>query len=161
MTLNGKQFWNKYLSKDMRREIRKELQAQIECLLDNDVKISHLDSHHHIHTNYFMMGLIADLAKKYGIQRIRRVRNYMPQSVSFVARQAWATGMRWLNRELKMTDYFCEYSEFDANPHLKGNDCLIEVECHPGGNYIEEEKVLMAKDLSREFKLITYNDMAV
>jgi hypothetical protein len=143
----------------MRREISKELQAQIECLLDSGVKISHLDSHHHIHTNYFMMGIIATLCKKYDIRRVRRVRNYVPMSVGFMARQSWAVGMKFLNTTLKMTDYFCMYSEFNEVPGLKGDNCLIEIECHPGGKNSEEEMVLMEKDLSIGNKLITYNDI--
>ena len=145
----------------MREGIIKERQAQVECLLDNGVKISHLDSHHHIHTNYFMMGVIASLAKNYGIKRIRRVRNYMPVSVGFLARQTWATGMKLLNTNLKMTDYFCVYSEFDANPHIKGEESLIEIECHPGGKDVDEERLLMQKDLGSGYQLITYNDIEV
>lgn len=159
--LNGRQFWNKFLTLEMRKGIALELQAQVEFLLDNGVKISHLDSHHHIHTNYFMMGVIASLAKKYEIRRIRRVRNYMPMSVSFLARQMWANGMKILNTNLKMTDYFGMYSEFDANPHIKGNDCLIEIECHPGGEYIDEERILMQKDLTSDYQLINYNDIKI
>lgn len=157
--LNGKVYWNKFLSKSMRKEIYRELQAQVETLLDYGVEISHFDSHHHIHTNLYMMSVIADLARKYNVGRIRRVRNYVPVSLNFYARQVWACGIKILNNKIRMTDYFCTYSDFYKNPNLKDTDSWIELECHPGGKYHEEENLLFTNDLSKDYQLLSYNEI--
>ncbi len=65
-------FSKKYLLRRIRsKEIRKELEAQIRKLLDQGIRISHLDSHQHLHILPGIFKLVAQLAKSYQIPIIR------------------------------------------------------------------------------------------
>ena len=70
-----KDFKHKFLSKRIQQGIRKELDTQILKILDSGVEVSHIDGHHHIHTAPFILPIVIDLAKHYGIRKIRRVAN--------------------------------------------------------------------------------------
>ncbi|MTI71241.1 MAG: chitin disaccharide deacetylase [Firmicutes bacterium] len=48
-------------------EVKLELTRQIKAFLDTDMKLSHLDSHHHIHMYDELRELIANLAKDYNV----------------------------------------------------------------------------------------------
>lgn len=159
VVFNGKQFFHKPLSRAMRSNIKKELSAQIELLLDNGVKLSHLDSHHHIHTSVTLMGVVADLVKKYHIKKMRRMYNFVPTSLSFYARQLLALSERVMVGGLMMTDYFCSYSDYMKKPTLKRNIGVIELECHPGGNFPDEERMMNEAEYPKEWELITYNEL--
>ena len=50
--MNGMAFWKqKFFPKTIREEIKKELRAQIGKIRDNGIRLSHADSHQHIHTS--------------------------------------------------------------------------------------------------------------
>lgn len=53
--LNINQLRNKIISTSIQKELEKELCAQIEKVLDYGIRISHIDSHHHIHTSLLML----------------------------------------------------------------------------------------------------------
>ena len=61
--------------------IRDELAAQIEAALGRGLAVSHLDGHQHVHTLPGIAGVVADLARVYGIRAVRcpaeRIRTYM------------------------------------------------------------------------------------
>jgi len=77
----------KTMPQNMRDEVYKEFRAQIEALIKGGVKISHIDSHHHIHTSVSMMGIVKQLSDDYGIKKIRRIRNYVPKSISYFGKK--------------------------------------------------------------------------
>ena len=75
-------FTKKYLMGGIRlREVRSELEAQISKVLSHGLRVSHLDSHQHLHMLPQIRGVTTELAKKYGIPAIRvpheTVRQYM------------------------------------------------------------------------------------
>lgn len=51
----------------------REISLQIESLLDAGVRLSHLDGHEHVHAIPFLATSIPDIARRYGIARIRDV----------------------------------------------------------------------------------------
>lgn len=51
--------------------IRREAKAQIEWLLQHGIHPTHMDSHQHVHLWHTLLPLFLELAKKYGIKRIR------------------------------------------------------------------------------------------
>lgn len=159
VVFNGKSFFHKPLSRDMKTEIKKELSAQIECLMDHGIQLTHIDSHHHIHTSITLMSVIGEIAKKYHISKMRRMRNFVPMSPGFFLRQGWAIFEKKMAGGVKMTDYFCSYSEYFDNITLKNKIGVLELECHPGGNYPEEEKLLFSQDLRRDYQLMSYKDL--
>ena len=52
-------------------EVRKELTAQFEKLLDCGIKISHIDSHQHLHILPKILDIIIEMANHYNIKYIR------------------------------------------------------------------------------------------
>lgn len=64
-----------------REEVRDELRRQIERVLGAGLRISHLDSHQHVHVLPGLGTIVRDLAREFGVERIRhpheRLRGYM------------------------------------------------------------------------------------
>ena len=87
-------------------EVRQELGAQIELILDSGTTVSHLDSHQHVHMLPGIFRVVADLAKKYRIPAIRLprepVRRYMFENLYLAGRVS----------ELLVLNLLCRY----ANP---------------------------------------------
>ena len=63
------------LSRQERAAIYDELRMQMERVLAAGIRPSHLDSHHHSHTEWAIAPLVCRLARSYGIRRIRLTRN--------------------------------------------------------------------------------------
>lgn len=77
IVLNGNPFRRKFLDKQAREDIKKEVIAQAAKILDSGVKISHLDSHHFMHEAVFMIPLLPQICKEIGVNKVRNYRNYM------------------------------------------------------------------------------------
>lgn len=65
------------LGRIKRDEIERELSAQVEKLMDMQIKITHWDSHGHQHLNPGFFYPAVKIAKKYGIERMRTHRHYL------------------------------------------------------------------------------------
>jgi predicted glycoside hydrolase/deacetylase ChbG (UPF0249 family) len=63
------------LSKDERCSLELEIAAQIKACLDHGICPTHLDSHHHIHTEWAIGAVVIAVAHQYGIKAIRLSRN--------------------------------------------------------------------------------------
>lgn len=64
-------FWNLYQNKINFEEIEKELNAQINKLKSKNIKISHTDSHQHIHMFPQILPIVVKLLKEHHINKIR------------------------------------------------------------------------------------------
>ena len=113
------------------KAIYSEIEAQLIMLLDNGVKVSHLDSHHHVHSSPIVLPLVMKLSKKYGIYKVRGIRNYYPRSINEYLRYGWKIYAKMLNSKCVMTDYFCSTSEY-INSSMNVTNSVIELMCHPG-----------------------------
>ena len=164
MVLDWNRSRNMPLSKNVRDAVYNELDAQITKLEEMGVTISHLDSHHHIHTAPCLMGVVAALSKKHNIYKVRRIRNFIPFGISYISRDVWYLMSKMNNMSYTMTDYFCSYSEYMKNPslHKFKNTHSIELMVHPGHSKqssIEEERSLLEDDFPDCFELINYNQL--
>ncbi len=157
-------FRYKIIPKEIKTELYMELSAQIEKLQNNGVILSHIDSHHHIHTCFSLFDVIAQISNDYNINKIRRIRNYVPRSLSFYGRQTWAIMSHLKNRQYIMTDYFAIFKEFFLNNRilqLKPNSSL-ELMVHPGHyeeSYQKEEHLMLKMKYPEDFELINYNEL--
>lgn len=149
------------LNSDISHGLYQEMEAQLQKLINLGIRISHIDSHHHIHTAPFVLPLVLKLAQKYGINKIRGIRNYYPFSVNACLRHGWKIYAKLINKDCIFTDYFCSASEYFQSKY-RVNNSTIELMCHPGHSkaiFIEEMKELRSfvknADDSVEFK--TYN----
>lgn len=159
VVFNGKSFWKKSISEEMKMAIKKELIAQYEKICDHGIQISHADSHHHIHTSRGLMYFVPSLLTELGITKMRRMRNFVPFSINFLIRQVVTFSITLTVPNLKMTNTFGSFGEFVKKPHLHYGSSL-ELECHPGHpKYEEEEQLLMAYNHNNNVKLISYYEL--
>ncbi|MBQ7587044.1 MAG: ChbG/HpnK family deacetylase [Lachnospiraceae bacterium] len=64
-----------YMDRQSVDQIKAELDAQITLFLELGFKSMHIDSHHHVHTNYPVYRAIKELSAKYHYEYIRLSRN--------------------------------------------------------------------------------------
>lgn len=146
----------------MQRELEKELCAQIEWVLDSGIRISHFDSHHHIHTSLMLIRLMPILAERYGINKMRRMRNFVPgaSKVNIAMRNFWKTLIKIQNPSIVLTDYFGGYLEWhDSGMPRFTENATMELMCHPGAGNVEEDNKLLAANFPSNMSLVTYNDL--
>ena len=64
-----------YLNRKEKEIIYREFQAQLDRLLENNIVPTHIDSHHHYHTEWAIGKKAIKLAKKNNISAVRLARN--------------------------------------------------------------------------------------
>jgi len=60
-----------FFSARAKRELRKELSAQIERFLSSGLQPTHMDSHLHLHVHPVIFEMVLELGAKYGVHRLR------------------------------------------------------------------------------------------
>lgn len=150
----------RYFSKVQRKAIYKELNAQIYKIKESGITISHIDSHHHIHTDFWILIEVVKLAKIHKIPRIRIISNYTNKGLSFYARQIWCIILRLMYPSVRFTNWFTSYTSFVMNQSdkMKENQ-VLELMTHPGGYDPNESELLSEKKYVSSFKKITYNQL--
>jgi predicted glycoside hydrolase/deacetylase ChbG (UPF0249 family) len=121
-----------------------ELRMQLERVLAAGIRPSHLDSHHHVHTEWAIAPLVCRLARSYGIRRIRLTRNMGP--VPSRAKRWYKKFFNYwfLGRHSGLvdnTDYFGDIADMNyflnsdssarANSSRGGQDHSFEIMVHP------------------------------
>ena len=111
-------------------EIKEEVTAQVERLLALGYKISHADSHHHIHTCVYFEETIKDVLFAYGIKKIRLHRNI--GKIPFYKKVV----KNWYNKNLRKQGFVtCQYfgGVEDFSPNIKTR-ATCEIMVHPDYN---------------------------
>ena len=149
---------------EVKKAIRDELNAQIDVVSSLGFKISHADSHHHVHTIWPLRDVIASVLKERGIERVRLGGDYTSWRM-----KAHVVG--WIRRvklnkfyreHFKTTNGFYSYNEY-VNANNPQED-VVELMCHPGHpgtKYREEMESVVAKTalIAPDVKLISYNEL--
>lgn len=132
-----------------------ELCAQAETLLHKGFKLSHADSHHHVHTLPFVQPLFIKVLEKYEIKKIRLQAPYRFLSACRNP-VGWLRHVR-LNRvymqHFKTTDLFSSYSRFAMKPKRTH---IVELMCHPGHSgqvYVKEMCLVQTKKIDELLKV--------
>ena len=162
MVFNKLHFLYRYPSKDLKIAVYLELKAQIERILDCGIKISHIDSHRHMHLGPFLLPIVCRVAKEYGIIKIRHSRNRLGYSLRDFKERGLNLYRKTVMNDMISTDVFCAVSEYSTI--MKKDDKTYELMCHPGHpnpKYVNE--MLFLEDIIshnlRNCRLITYNDL--
>ena len=158
---------------------------QIERIVEEGINISHIDSHHHIHTRPEVFFALKKIMKKYNIRNVRTTRNLITKSeysstsdrFKLLKKNIWDYGLRNYCPKSRSTDYFgsvndlirfCNQNQFYLNSDklkdfFKGK--CIEIMCHPGSEYSEyiEECNQLTNGLRSligiDYSLISYNQL--
>lgn len=147
------------LFKLSKSEIVEESLAQIKIVRSAGVKISHLDSHGHLHKFPSFLTALPEIKKRSGVQRVRRVQNIFLQRPGLSPTTILNSCFDWrIAHTCKSTDYFymsannmdtgwadAILQQMDTLPH----NAIIEIGVHPGHADTEEER----------WRIAEYNDI--
>lgn len=132
----------------LRKAILNELSLQVEKILSLGVKVTHFDSHNHIHTIPGMFLVLKQLQKRFNIRKVRTTWNIytpdvMPSRITRFKKRLWHLALRRFY-STKTTDGFGSFRMFFEQAR---NGCLkhelIEVEVHPGHQTYDFEAQLL------------------
>jgi predicted glycoside hydrolase/deacetylase ChbG (UPF0249 family) len=158
---------NLALSGEMRKAVFREWCAQVERALDLRVPVSHLDSHHHIHTHPALFGVFKRVQFRFNIRKARLRRNIFNLGRRRLgiraATTAWNLGLTAVV-PTRTTDAFTEfatlYERVVAGCPWTGT---VELMCHPGSPLFADETRLLEGDwravLGRDVTMISYLDL--
>jgi len=125
--------------------IANEFDAQISFLKSLDLRISHIDSHHHVHTIWWLMPALIWVTKRHKLQYVRNTRNVYghAQKIHFLKsalKSFWAISLRFLSGA-KVSCVFTDINTFHEDPLRSEflNKTGVELSCHPGQRGFEKE----------------------
>lgn len=150
---------NRFLQKNVRCELYKELRAQFERIYDVGISPSHIDGHHHIHTSPFILPIVMNLAKDFQINKIRRVRLTPDmKGHDIFVRKLWKYYAYLFNTSVKTVDYFSCYQDYVHNSFNLNNN-VWELMIHPGDEHPEDEFYIKNNFPFVSEQLISYHDI--
>lgn len=148
--------------------IFEELLAQVNWLLSRGVRISHFDSHNHIHNIPGFFAILKRLQKHFGIRKVRTTwnihgRQNQKKWSSRYQKMMWHYALRYYYRTVT-TDGFCSLSDFiEAASTQNLPHKSVEVMVHPGdADHTEETSLLRTNWRERIFPqttLINYDGL--
>ncbi|KAA9039292.1 ChbG/HpnK family deacetylase [Ginsengibacter hankyongi] len=141
---NGKDKYRKFryrlflFRKRYRKLIYNEFAAQIEMLQKNNIPITHIDTHHHIHEVFTITKIILELKEKYNIPSIRILNNLEKPTKFYKRIYRHLVNYYIKNKKANYSELFGNRSDFieilNNNPSIIGEKS-IEVMVHPDYNY--------------------------
>jgi chitin disaccharide deacetylase len=133
------------------RAVYDELSAQVERVAALGIRISHIDSHHHVHTRPAFFPALKAIQRRYGLRRVRLAKNFYSSHQPCPA--DLALKKRAYNCALKSvyathtTDAFTEFvTYYHADAAKQQSIGRIELMVHPGAAYAAEETALLESD---------------
>jgi predicted glycoside hydrolase/deacetylase ChbG (UPF0249 family) len=122
------------LSQKQQEAVYEELRTQLERVISAGIAPIHLDSHHHIHTEWAIAPLVRRLAREYNIPRIRLTRN-MGHQPAYPKRVYKSIFNRWRldhTPRLGTTDLFGDIRDMiHFSRQGLPNNKTIEIMVHP------------------------------
>jgi hopanoid biosynthesis associated protein HpnK len=109
----------------IRKAIRAEMAAQIQWVIDNGLKPTHLDSHKHIHSFPAIFSIVCDLARRFEIAAIRFT--FEPKQLSAMP---WPLPSEGGRNRAKAIRIMAKINRIQNSDFLK-TDCLLGV-AHTG-----------------------------
>jgi predicted glycoside hydrolase/deacetylase ChbG (UPF0249 family) len=149
-----------------------EWTAQVERVRAGGVRVSHFDSHHHVHTIPFLLPAVKALMAKTGVRRLRISKNLyskeLPTSRAKLAQKAALNAaFRHVLPRARTTAVFTEFQSF--YDLVRGGARLtmpsIELMAHPGAGsdlYRRETELIAAHPVHTLFtgaRLVSYHDV--
>jgi chitin disaccharide deacetylase len=156
------------ISSELREAVYAEWSAQIRRALQCRIPVSHIDSHHHVHTIPSLFFVLKRIQKDFGISKVRRSRNILglSEKMSYqlrIAKLVWNAALAMWG-PTKTTTSFASFQSFHSLlPNRVPRIESIELMCHPGNAGYEAETRLIGgpwrAGLEGAFTLISYNEL--
>ena len=92
-----------------RSEIAAEMAAQVQRAVDGGVRVTHLDSHQHVHLHPAILPIVIDVAQRFGIRSLRAARRVVPVrglKAALIGMLSWPASARVRLAGLKTPDTF-------------------------------------------------------
>ena len=109
-----------------------EIRAQVRKCRARGIQISHIDSHHHVHTEWGIASVLIPIAREMGIPFVRIARNLVKnrEIVKRVYKYLYNANLR--RTKLRATDYFGSVEEYllFRDRKVRANR-VVEVMIHP------------------------------
>jgi chitin disaccharide deacetylase len=115
----GQLAWMSLYSGKIRHAIQVEMACQIQWVLDRNIKVSHVDSHHHIHCCPMIYPTVCGLAKLFDVEAVRWV--YEPQAVSSVP---WPLPSEGAKKHAKLLRRAAQINRFQNSKLIKTDGLL-------------------------------------
>jgi predicted glycoside hydrolase/deacetylase ChbG (UPF0249 family) len=152
-------------SASLLRAVATELAAQIQSLIARGVRISHIDSHHHVHTIPVMYPVVKYLQARFGIRRVRISWNYYangkwPGPVLLRKKRLFNAALAGIRT--RRTDGFADLFAFLDNARQGPLPCRsFEIMVHPGADEREDQKVLSRweEEVPFPIEFMSYRDL--
>lgn len=120
----------KVLSKFEKKAVYQELSAQIARLKDDNICVTHADSHHHIHTALFIAPIVAHVCKEHGIHKIRIHRNIGNiKGYKRVVKQLFNVWLK--SKKLITTEFFGSLKDVEGVIETDVLQGTVEIMVHP------------------------------
>ena len=137
-----------HIDRALKAAIGWEFDAQIARVRSAGVTVSHLDSHHHVHTVPALMKTLVELSNRTDLSRVRPTRLHYgvapgPSLAVRAKKRAWNLAMKTAG--VRCVDIVTDLRSFVAAPSGKSGQ-WVELMVHPGSaDHREEEAVLRSE----------------
>ena len=157
-------------SPELKQAIYVEWTKQVLRIRDAGVDISHFDSHHHVHTVWWLFGVLKKLQKHFRIRKSRITLNWyykkeeIPSRKLLFKKALWTFMVKHYYRTTT-TDHFTPFKWFlnnfkDGEQRTEG---IAELMVHPGQSFARKETEQLWGDwkdkLPINVELISYKDL--
>ena len=121
------------LSPSERRALREEVVAQITACRVRGLQLTHIDSHHHVHTFWPIGQVVVQVSREFGIRQVRLSRN-CGKNISFL-KWIYKTAYNFWLHAIGMSNirYFGSITDFAyfLKHHRRSLNYPIEIMTHP------------------------------
>ena len=170
---NGKfvseRLWEISIDSKLTAGIFQEFSAQVERLAGLGVEISHIDSHHHVHTLPRIFPVLKRIQKRFQIRKVRITKNvYSVQDKAPIALRIKKSLYNFLLQtyyRTKTTQGFTDFKLFyEYALTKKMNHKTCELMIHPGNQFYDQTEVELLRGPWRDslgfpVRLINYRDL--
>lgn len=153
----------------LRLAVFEEWCAQIKKIQSYGIKVSHIDSHQHVHTIPHLFMVLKKIQKQFGIRKVRISKNIYSSAMPIASKGLKYKKMLWnfLLRKYyptKTTSGFTSFSTFlDVVKSMKLINRTVEIMVHPGhiSNKEETDTLQTSWNNGMPYRIdfINYNDL--
>lgn len=156
---------NRFLGPSLQRAIFEEFQLQFDRVRQAIGRVSHIDSHHHVHTLPLLLPLLIAFVKTNNIRAVRLSKTLYRRGTVHglsIGKRLWNATLRQVCRS-RGCDYFSDIHTLLDNLN-KREEFTVEIVAHPGHPSFALENEILATEwrrgLAADISLVDYDEIA-